>query len=51
MSKTKLNHNGMPTVIFKLSDYYREMAEQCRYTIIGKFVWTNGDPNVKEQIK
>ena len=38
MSKTELTHNGMPSVIFKLSDYYREMAEERRYKIIGKFV-------------
>ena len=45
MSKNKLNNNGMPTVIFKLSDYYRERAEHCRYTIIAKFVLTS--PNLE----
>ncbi|KAK4713640.1 hypothetical protein R3W88_019547 [Solanum pinnatisectum] len=45
MSKLKSTHNGMPAVIFKLSDYYVVMAEECRYTIIGKFVWTR--PNIE----
>lgn len=33
-------HNGMPTVIFKASDYYGVMAEECRLTIVGKFLRT-----------
>ncbi|KAH0653009.1 hypothetical protein KY289_030687 [Solanum tuberosum] len=36
MSKPESPHNGMPVVIFKSSDYYGVMAEECRYTIIGK---------------
>lgn len=33
-------HNGMPAVIFKASDYYGVMAEECWLTIAGKFVRT-----------
>ncbi|OIS99039.1 hypothetical protein A4A49_20107 [Nicotiana attenuata] len=38
-------HNGIPTVIFKASDYYGVMAEECMYTIIGKFLRTR--PNIE----
>nr|XP_009620930.1 uncharacterized protein LOC104112649 [Nicotiana tomentosiformis]XP_016476814.1 PREDICTED: uncharacterized protein LOC107798353 [Nicotiana tabacum] len=31
-------HNGMPTVIFKASDYYGVMAEECRLTIVDDIV-------------
>lgn len=31
-------HNGIPTVIFKASDYYGIMAESCRFTIVGRFL-------------
>lgn len=30
-------HNGMPAVIFKASEYYGVMADECRYTIVGRF--------------
>lgn len=30
----------MPAVIFKASDYYGVMAEECRLTIVGKFIRT-----------
>lgn len=33
-------HNGMPTVIFKASVYYELMAEECKLTIVGKFLRT-----------
>lgn len=32
--------NGIPAIIFKASDYYGVMAEECRYTIVGKFLRT-----------
>ncbi|OIT38954.1 hypothetical protein A4A49_25151 [Nicotiana attenuata] len=38
-------HNGMPAVIFKASDYYGVMAEECKYTIIGKFLRSR--PNIE----
>lgn len=31
-------HNGMPTVIFKASDYYGIMAIECKLTIVGRFL-------------
>lgn len=31
-------HNGMPTVIFKASDYYGIMAAECRFTIVSRFL-------------
>nr|XP_016494609.1 PREDICTED: uncharacterized protein LOC107813815 [Nicotiana tabacum] len=33
-------HNGMPAIIFKGSDYYGVMAEECKRTIAGKFLRT-----------
>ncbi|XP_009765415.1 uncharacterized protein [Nicotiana sylvestris] len=33
-------HNGMPAIIFKASYYYGVMAEECRLTIVGKFLRT-----------
>lgn len=30
-------HNGMPVVIFKAKDYYGVMAEDCKYTLVGRF--------------
>lgn len=33
-------HNGMPAFIVKTSDYYGVMAEECRLTIMGKFLRT-----------
>lgn len=36
------NHNGMPAIIFKSKfkskDYYGITAEECRYTIVGRFL-------------
>ncbi|KAG5620579.1 hypothetical protein H5410_005797 [Solanum commersonii] len=34
----KLEKHGMPTVIFKATDYYGVMAAECRLTIFGKFL-------------
>lgn len=31
-------HNGMPAVIFKAKDYYGIMAEECKRTIVGRFL-------------
>ncbi|KAG5583897.1 hypothetical protein H5410_044331 [Solanum commersonii] len=31
-------HNGILAVIFKVKDYYGIMAEECRLTIIGRFL-------------
>lgn len=31
-------HSGMPTVIFKATDYYGVMAAEYRLTIVGKFL-------------
>lgn len=31
-------HNGMPTVIFKAKDYYGIMDEECKRTIVGRFL-------------
>lgn len=31
-------HNGMPAIIFKALDYYGIMAEECRYTLVGRFL-------------
>ncbi|KAH0754157.1 hypothetical protein KY290_024427 [Solanum tuberosum] len=31
-------HNGIPAVIFKAKDYYGIMAEECRLTIVGRFL-------------
>ncbi|OIT37275.1 hypothetical protein A4A49_58147, partial [Nicotiana attenuata] len=33
-------HNGMPAVIFDAEDYYGIMAEECKYTINGRFMKT-----------
>ncbi|XP_009758922.1 uncharacterized protein [Nicotiana sylvestris] len=33
-------HNGMPAVIFKAKDYYGVMAEECKLTVVGKFLRT-----------
>lgn len=33
-------HNGMPTIIFKASNYYGVKAEECRFIIVGKFLRT-----------
>lgn len=33
-------HNGIPTVIFKASDYYGVMADECKFTLVGKFLKT-----------
>ncbi|PHU20923.1 hypothetical protein BC332_12074 [Capsicum chinense] len=35
---THTTHNGVPTVIFKASDYYGIMAPECRFTIVGRFL-------------
>lgn len=31
-------HNGMLTVIFKASDYYKIIAAKCKLTIVGMFL-------------
>lgn len=31
-------HNGLLAIIFKVSDYYRVMAAECRLMIVGGFV-------------
>ncbi|OIT38805.1 hypothetical protein A4A49_00345 [Nicotiana attenuata] len=31
-------HNGMPAVLFKAIDYYGVMAEECKLTIVGRFL-------------
>lgn len=33
-------HNGVPAVIFKASDYYGIMADECKLTLVGKFMRT-----------
>lgn len=33
-------HNGMPAIIFKGFYYYGIMAQQCKFTIVGKFLRT-----------
>ncbi|OIT35441.1 hypothetical protein A4A49_63769, partial [Nicotiana attenuata] len=35
---THTTHNGMPTVLFKETDYYGVMAEECKLTIVGRFL-------------
>ncbi|XP_060195140.1 uncharacterized protein LOC132624363 [Lycium barbarum] len=31
-------HNGVPAVIFKVSEYYGVVADECRYTLVGRFL-------------
>ncbi|MCD9558494.1 hypothetical protein HAX54_015881 [Datura stramonium] len=31
-------HNGVPAVIFKANNYYGVMAEECKHTLVGKFL-------------
>ncbi|KAK6777563.1 hypothetical protein RDI58_024281 [Solanum bulbocastanum] len=33
-------HNGIPAVIFKATDYYGIMADECKFTIVGSFLKT-----------
>ncbi|KAK4723877.1 hypothetical protein R3W88_026656 [Solanum pinnatisectum] len=33
-------HNGIPAVIFKATDYYGIMADECKFTIVGRFLKT-----------
>ncbi|OIT22687.1 hypothetical protein A4A49_29099 [Nicotiana attenuata] len=35
---THTTHNGMPPVLFKATDYYGVMAEECKLTIVGRFL-------------
>ncbi|OIT34715.1 hypothetical protein A4A49_14012 [Nicotiana attenuata] len=35
---THTTHNGMLVVLFKASDYYGIMAEECKLTIVGRFL-------------
>ncbi|OIT37532.1 hypothetical protein A4A49_08200 [Nicotiana attenuata] len=35
---THTTYNGMPTILFKASDYYGVMAEECKLTIVGRFL-------------
>lgn len=35
----------MPAVIFKADDYYGIMADECRWTMVGKF--TYGRPRIE----
>ncbi|XP_075090374.1 uncharacterized protein LOC142171541 [Nicotiana tabacum] len=34
----RTTHNGMPAVIFKAQDYYGVMANECKFTIVGRFL-------------
>lgn len=34
----RATHNGMFAVIFKTKDYYGIMADECRLTIVGRFL-------------
>ncbi|XP_019232594.1 PREDICTED: uncharacterized protein LOC109213268 [Nicotiana attenuata] len=34
----KTTHNEIPAIIFKAKDYYGVMAEECRRTIVGRFI-------------
>jgi len=48
-------HDGMPVVIFKASEYYGVMADECRYTIVGRFSKTRpqidkSDPNLRRRL-
>lgn len=38
-------HNDMPAVIFKAEDYYGVMADECKWTLVGKF--TYGRPRIE----
>lgn len=38
-------HNGKPAVIFKATDYYGVMAEECKLTLVEKF--TMGRPRIE----
>lgn len=42
-------HNGMPAVIFKAKDYYGIMAEECKLTIVGRFLKPR--PQIKKKIR
>ncbi|OIT29282.1 hypothetical protein A4A49_35251 [Nicotiana attenuata] len=35
---THTTQNGMPAVLFKATDYYGVMAEECKLTIVGRFL-------------
>ncbi|OIT27310.1 hypothetical protein A4A49_35878 [Nicotiana attenuata] len=35
---THTTYNGVPAVLFKASDYYGVMAEECKLTIVGRFL-------------
>lgn len=41
-------HNGMPAVIFKASEYYGVIADECRYTIVCRFYKTR--PELTNQV-
>lgn len=32
-----MRHKNKPAVIFKATDYYGVMAEECKLTLVGKF--------------
>ncbi|OIT38822.1 cytosolic sulfotransferase 12 [Nicotiana attenuata] len=34
----RTTHNGMPAVIFKAKDYYGVMADECKRTLVGRFL-------------
>lgn len=38
-------HNGKPAIIFKASNYYGVIAEDCKWTMVGKF--TMGRPKIE----
>ncbi|KAH0727708.1 hypothetical protein KY290_003412 [Solanum tuberosum] len=38
-------HNGKPAIIFKALDYYGVMAQDCKWTLVGKF--TMGRPRIE----
>ncbi|KAJ8563642.1 hypothetical protein K7X08_032094 [Anisodus acutangulus] len=35
-----ITHNGVPTVLSKAKDFYEVMEEECKYTLVGKFIKT-----------
>ncbi|XP_059283094.1 uncharacterized protein LOC132036733 [Lycium ferocissimum] len=32
------SHNGVPAALFKTSEFYGEMANECKFTLVGKFI-------------
>ncbi|OIT02434.1 hypothetical protein A4A49_28080 [Nicotiana attenuata] len=46
MEITHGTHMGKPTVYFSAHDYFVTLAEECKFTIVGKF--TRGKPSMEE---